>query len=80
MDQAAFAYQGVLRNVGKRRQNPNLVGVLRLRPRRHRKKAVDNQGQSLRNPTDFEPHTFRESADSTVLFKRSPAKLRPGNR
>jgi len=79
MDQAAFAHQGILRRIGKRCQNPNLVGDLRLRPRCHRQKAVDNQGQSLRNPTDFEPHPFRESAHSTVLFQRCPANLRPRN-
>ena len=69
VDQTTPAHQVVLRNVGERRQDPNLDSRLRLRARGHRQEAAWSRPQPLHNPTDSERRPIRDDAHFTGIFR-----------
>src|SRR5215475_1662374 len=63
MDQTALTHQGVLRNLRKRIENPNLDRDLDLCVGRDREETPEPGRQSLQNSPDFERQRFREKPD-----------------
>ena len=62
MDQAASAYQEVLRHIGERGEVANLDRRVGLCPRRHRQEAPQSRGLALHFITDLVGHSLREDA------------------
>ena len=71
VDQAASPNQAILRHVRERREDANLDCHLGLRAGRDHEEAVESQGESLHNFTDFECDRFRENAHFTSLGEQS---------
>ncbi len=69
VDQAASAYQGVLRHLGERREDANLDRRLGLRARGHRQKAPQAGRLALHFATDIFTHPLRENP-----FKQGPSR------
>ena len=61
MDQAAPAYQEVLRHLRKCRESTNLGGRVRLLAGRHRQKTIEPGGFALHFVTDLIAHAIREN-------------------
>jgi Transposase DDE domain len=76
MDQAAPAYQKILRHLGQRRADANLDRGLRLRPHRHRQKTACPRPLPLHFATDFLRHHVRENSNGTGTF-RGNQHIRP---
>jgi hypothetical protein len=70
MDQAASSDQSLFRYFRERRQNSNLDRGVGLRACRHRQKAPQPVGQSLRNATDLEPHDVRAIAIRSTIWQQ----------
>lgn len=66
VDQAASAYQGLLRNLAQRYcLYPSLDRHLRICPGGQRQEANGARPEHRYNPTDFKRHSFRENAHFT---------------
>jgi len=65
IDQAAPAYQVVLRHLRECRKKPDLDRHLGLRSRGHHQEAPRYQGRSLHNPAGPEPNLVRENSFRT---------------
>ena len=61
MDQAASAHQGVFRHERERGENANLDRHQCVRARCHRQKTSRRRSVALHNPTNSQPHAFREN-------------------
>jgi hypothetical protein len=66
MDQTTSSDQEVLRHHRERSQNTNLDCHHRLRLGRYREKTPQYRGFALHNPTNIEPHSFRESTTRSI--------------
>ncbi len=69
MDQTTPADKGLFRHVGKRGEDPNLDCRLSLRLGCNRQKASELVVQLVRNSTDFEFDTIRESTIGSTAYK-----------
>jgi hypothetical protein len=67
MDQAALAHQGLLRHQRERGEDANLDRGAGVRTGGHRAQTTGIAGQSVPNPTDSQPHTFRKTPISCAL-------------
>ena len=67
MDQAASAYQVLLRYFRERGQVSNLDRRLGLRSGRHSAKAAEYRRFALRNATNLEPHYVRENGSKSTV-------------
>ena len=73
MDQAAFADQGLLRNIGERCEVTDLDRGVGLRAGRHRQEAPEYLSQPVRDATDLESHDVRENPFGSVAYEKRAA-------
>ena len=73
VDQNAFAREGILWNLGKRREVASRDRRVGLRARRHHQEASQSVSQPTRSAADFEPQPIRETL-LDIALSRIPAR------
>ena len=74
VDQAAPAYQGLLRDFPERGEDPGVDCDQRLRPRGHCQEGTQTPKEPLRNLTNLERGPFRENAHFRGSFEQKLSK------